>query len=250
MNITKRLASLEKKIGYSFQNIEYLQTAITHSSFAYENQDNHLTDNEVLEFLGDAVIGLILAHYLVENYPFLDEGDLSKFKAAAASTNTLASFARGVSLDKKILLGKGEVKSKGYKKKTILAGAFEALVAAIYLDGGLEPAKKFLFPLLEKFFKKIKVNDFKIENYKSALQEYLQRDKLPAPSYRTIETRGPEHKKLFLVEVKLGSKLLAKAKGHSKKEAEQKAAHKALKKILGKKLRALTDEIFLIKRKG
>ncbi|RLE04141.1 MAG: ribonuclease III, partial [Candidatus Aminicenantes bacterium] len=115
MNIAKRLTSLEKKIGYSFQNLDYLQIAITHSSFAYENQDDHLSDNEVLEFLGDAVIGLILAHYLVENYPFLDEGDLSKFKAAAASTNTLASFARGVSLDKKILLGKGEVKSKGYK---------------------------------------------------------------------------------------------------------------------------------------
>lgn len=248
MNIARRLERLEKKIGYTFQNKRHLLTALTHSSYAYENQTDNLQDNEVLEFLGDAIIGFVLADYLVENYPYLDEGDLSKFKAAAASTNTLASFARSISLDRKILLGKGEVKSQGYKKKNILAGAFEALVAAIYLDGGFEPTRSFLLPLFEKFFKKIKVDDFKLENYKSALQEYLQRNQFPPPSYRIIETRGPEHKKLFLVEVKLGQNLLAKAKGYAKKEAEQKAAHKALKKIWGKKIKSLSDEVFLIKR--
>ncbi|HDJ24258.1 MAG TPA: ribonuclease III [Candidatus Aminicenantes bacterium] len=249
MNIARRIKGLEKKIGYSFLDKKHLLTALTHSSYAYENQNDYHQNNEVYEFLGDAIIGFILADYLVANYPNLDEGDLSKFKAAAASTNTLASFARSISLDKKILLGKGEMKSKGYQKKSILAGAFEALVAAIYLDGGFEATQNFLLPLLEKFFHKIKVNDFKLENYKSALQEYLQRHHLPSPSYKIIETRGPEHKKLFLVEVKLGANFLAKAKGHAKKEAEQKAAHKALKKIWDKKIKSLSDDVFLMKRK-
>ncbi|MFW6160362.1 MAG: ribonuclease III [Acidobacteriota bacterium] len=249
MNIEKKILRQEKTIGYSFKKRNLLQTALTHSSYAYEHQNKNIQDNEVLEFLGDSILGLIIARYLYDHYPHLDEGDLSKLKSAAASTNALCSFAQNIHLDKKILLGKGEQQSDGHKKKTILAGAFEALVAAIYLDGGIEKATEFTIPHLKKLFKKLHVEKFSVENYKSALQEYFQRDNLPSPAYKTINSKGPEHKKSFTVEVSLGDKILVRARGSSKKEAEQKAAQKALKKILGNKIKTLTEDIFIIKRK-
>lgn len=250
MNIEKKIQRLEKKIGYSFKDRNLAKTALTHSSFAYEHQNENIQDNEVLEFLGDSVLGLVIARYLFENYPHLDEGDLSKLKSAAASTNSLSCFARNIRLDTKIILGKGEKQSEGYKKKTILAGAFEALVAAIYLDGGMEKAAEFITPHLKKLFKKLHVENFSVENYKSALQEYFQRDRLPSPSYKTVDTKGPEHKKSFTVEVYLENNFLARGRGSSKKEAEQKAAQKALKKILGKRIKSLNEDIFIIKRKN
>ena len=244
-NITK----FEKKLGYNFKDKDLLVQALTHSSYAYENQQNVESDNETLEFLGDSVLGLIIADYLCLTYPHLSEGELSKLKSSAANTSSLSSFSKKIKLDKNILLGKGEEKSGGRSKKTILAGAFEAVLAAIYIDGGLEAARNFLLFLLKSMFKKIKVNRFLINNYKSALQEYLQRRDLPAPVYKTVTTTGPDHKKIFVVEVLLENEPLAKAKGNSKKKAEQKAAQKALKNFLGKKMKTLTSDTFLMRKK-
>ncbi|MFP4081169.1 MAG: ribonuclease III [Candidatus Aminicenantes bacterium] len=243
------LSPLEKKIGYRFRNKNILLQALTHSSYAYENYQHNRSDNEVLEFLGDSVLSLIIADFLYKSYPDLSEGELSKLKSAAASTSSLSYFAQKISLDKKLLLGKGEEKSGGRKKKTILAGAFEALIAAIYLDGGLQAAKKFTYTHLRLLFKRIDVEKFFINNYKSALQEYLQRENLPAPDYKTLTTKGPDHKRSFVVEVLSEGKPLAKAKGPSKKSAEKKAAQKALKNLLGKKMKALTTDTFLLKKK-
>lgn len=240
----------EKKIGYKFKNKDLLLQALTHSSYAYENQQYVESDNETLEFLGDSVLGLIIADYLYSTYPDLSEGELSKLKSTAGNTISLSSFSKKIKLDKNIRLGKGEEKSGGRKKKTILAGAFEALVAAIYLDGGLKEARNFLFSLLKALFKKIKVHHFLINNYKSALQEHLQKENLPAPVYKTITTTGPDHKKLFTVEVLFENIPLAKAKGSTKKNAEQKAAQKALKNFLGKKMKVLTSDTFLLKKKN
>jgi len=243
------LSPFEKKIGYKFRNKETLLQALTHSSYAYENHPSAKADYEVLEFLGDSVLGLIIADFLCASYPDLSEGELSKLKSAAASTSSLSYFALKIKLDKNILLGKGEEKSGGRKKKTILAGAFEALIAAIYLDGGLQEAKKFLGKHLKSLFKKINVKKFFIDNYKSALQEFFQKENLPAPVYKTITTEGPDHKKMFHVEVFSEDKPLAKAKGPSKKSAEKRAAQKALKNLLGRKMKSLTSDTFLLKKK-
>lgn len=243
------IPQLEKKIGYTFNNSEILVQAITHSSYAYERPQKDTPDNEVLEFLGDSVLGLIIADYLCSSYPDLSEGELSKLKSSAESTSTLSQLAKNINLDKTILLGKGEEKSGGRKKRTILAAAFEALVAAIYLDGGMEEARNFLLKFLEAFFEKIKVERYLVDNYKSALQEYFQKENLPAPVYKTITEKGPDHKKSFLVEVFQDKKPLAKARGRSKKNAEQRAAQKALKNIMGKRIKAFSLDTFLRRRR-
>lgn len=244
-----KLSGFEKKIGYSFKNKDTLIQALSHSSFAYENPQEKHSDNEVLEFLGDSVLGLIIADYLCLSYPELSEGELSKLKSQAASTTALSTFAKNIKLDKYILLGKGEEKSGGRNKKTILAGAFEALIAAIYQDSGINEASKLLLSQVQLLFKKIDVDKFLINNYKSALQEYLQKANLPAPSYKTVTSRGPNHKRSFTVEVFSEKKPLAKAKGNSKKNAEQKAAQKALKSLWGRKIKALNSDTFLLKKK-
>jgi len=239
----------EKRLGYTFQNKDLLLQALTHSSFAYENQSDDLSDNEVLEFLGDSVLGLVIADFLYLSYPDMSEGELSKLKSAAASTSALDYFAKKLKLDKCVRLGKGEEKSGGRKKKTILAGAYEAVIAAIYLDGGIDNASVFIRRNLIPLFKKINVKKFFVDNYKSALQEHLQRENSSAPSYKTVTTTGPDHKKSFVVEVFSDHKLLAKAKGSSKKEAEKKAAQKALKDLFGRKIKSLTSDTFLYKKK-
>lgn len=240
---------VEKKIDYHFKNKNLLIQALTHSSYAYEHSEEDLSDNEVLEFLGDSVLELVVADYLFNQFPHLSEGDLSKLKSIVANTNTLSHFAKKNKLDKCILLGKGEQKNKGSNKKTILAGVFEALVASIYVDGGFEPAKKFITRQLISFFKKIKVENFLINNYKSALQESLQKENLSAPLYKTVKSKGPNHNKRFVVEVVSEGHSLARATGNSKKDAEQKAAHKALKNLTGKKLKSLTTDTFIIKKR-
>ncbi len=247
--MTKRWAHFEKKIGYHFRNPEHLKNALTHRSYAYEAQGDEFSDNEILEFLGDSVLGLVVADFLVSNYPGVPEGELSKLKSTVASTSSLYYFAKNIKLDRNILLGKGEEKSGGRSKKTILAGAYEALIAAIYLDGGFHEARNFLLPKLQSFFRKINVKKFIVNNFKSALQEYFQKESLPPPVYKTVTTKGPDHKKQFTVEVFLRKNFLAKASGKSIKEAEQKAAQKALKNLLGRKIKIFSSDTFLLKKK-
>lgn len=250
MTPPKNLEALENKIGYSFSNKNLLIQALSHSSFAYENSSDGPADNEVLEFLGDSVLGLIVTDYLCQRYPQLSEGELSKLKSQAASTASLSEFARKIKLDKYILLGKGEEKGGGRKKNKILAGAFEALVAAIYWDSDLQNARDFLAEHLNGFDKKTNAKKYLINNYKSALQEVLQKQNFPAPHYRTVTSKGPNHRRVFVVEVFSEKNSLAKARGSSKKSAEQKAAQKALKSLLGRKIKALSPDTFLLKKKS
>jgi ribonuclease-3 len=241
-----KLEDLEKKIGHVFKDKTLLEKALTHSSYAYETQADK--DNELLEFLGDSVVGLVAADFFYSAYPDLTEGELSKFKSTATSTLSLSELARGLKLDKAILLGRGEEKSGGRKKKTILADVFEAVVGAVYMDGGFETAKTLISRLLSASFKPIR-RDFFINNYKSALQEMFQKSDRPSPTYETLTEKGPAHKKTFVVEVRLGDRSLAKAKGLSRKSAEQQAAQKALKTILGRKMKVLTPESFIVEKK-
>jgi ribonuclease-3 len=242
------LSRTEKAIGVEFVNKDLLRQALTHSSYSYEHLEQGPSDNEVLEFLGDSVVGLVTADFFCAKFKGLREGDLSKYKAAAASTEALSEYAREKKLHHHIFLGKGEENSGGRKKKTILAGSFEALVGALFLDKGFDAAKAFLCPLLEKSFRKTNARELLINNYKSALQEYFQKESLPAPSYRTVTSVGPDHSKTFFVEVYQSHHLLGKAHGYSKKNAEQKAAQKALKSLLGLKMKGLMAEIFVLKK--
>ncbi len=241
-----KLERLEKAAGYAFQDAGLLLKAMTHSSHAYENHPEEPKDNELLEFLGDSVIGLATAEFYYKAFPERTEGELSKLKASATSTLALARQAQRIRLDKVILLGRGEEKSGGRTKASILAGAFEAFVGAIYLDGGFEPARAFVHRFLAPTLKPIRTESFQINNYKSALQELFQKGNLPAPEYTTILAKGPEHRKTFTVEVSVGARRLAKAKGTSKKNAEQKAAQKALKAYLGRKMKEISPEAFIV----
>jgi ribonuclease-3 len=247
MSLEKRKSErLEKAIGYIFEDRGLLAKALTHSSHAYETRPESPDDNELLEFLGDSVVGLVTAEFYFAAFPGRNEGELSKLKASATSTLALAQLARAIKLDKAILLGKGEEKCGGRKKVSILAGSFEALAGAIYLDGGFEAAKGFISGLLESSLKPIKSETLTINNSKSALQEICQKAGLPAPDYRLVSERGPAHERTFVVEVHLGGKILAKSKGASKKSAEQKAAEKVLKAYFGRKIKKISAEAFVI----
>ncbi|MGQ9800927.1 MAG: ribonuclease III [Candidatus Saccharicenans sp.] len=242
------LASLEKKLNYCFKNPHLLEQALTHSSYAYEHLEARLKDNEIMEFLGDSVVGLVLADYLYQAYPGLGEGQLSKLKAALVSTSSLSTLARKLGLDKAVRLGRGEEKNEGRRKKSILAGTFEAVMGAVYLDSSFDTARQVLQGLIKKYFKKLPRDNFLINNFKSALQEYLSQQNVPGPVYRTITESGPAHEKVFTVEVCSGTEVLARAKGLSKKSAEQKAAQKALKKLLKNKFKVFSEEAFILKR--
>jgi ribonuclease-3 len=237
---------IHKTCGYAFHDPALLMKALTHSSHAYEARPDDPEDNELLEFLGDSVIGLATAEFYFRTFPDRSEGELSKLKASATSTLALAGQARKIKLDKAIFLGRGEEKSGGRAKSSILAGAFEALVGAIFLDGGFDAARAIIHRLLAPTLKPLRAKSFQINNYKSALQELFQKSNLPAPSYTTITTKGPEHRKTFTVEVLAEDKPLARAKGPSKKIAEQKAAQKALKSYLGRKIKEITPEAFIV----
>jgi ribonuclease-3 len=242
----KRIDRLEKAVGHVFRDRGLLVRALTHSSHAYETDPGRPEDNEVLEFLGDSVIGLVTAEYTVAAYPGRNEGELSKLKASATSTLALAQLAKSIKLDKAILLGRGEDKSGGRKKPSILAGALEALAGAVYLDGGFDAAKRFVSSLLGSALKPMRSESQTINNAKSALQEICQRAGLAAPGYRLLSEKGPPHSRTFVVEVRLGDKELGRGRGASKKGAEQAAAEKALRSILGRKFKRLSSEAFVV----
>jgi ribonuclease-3 len=244
--VTRKLERLEKAVGHEFHDRGLLEKALTHSSHAYESCPETPEDNEQLEFLGDSVIGLIAAEFFLRAFPERSEGELSKLKASASSTLALAQLARTIKLDRAILLGRGEEKCGGRKKVSILAGAFEALTGALYLDGGFDAARKFVCGLLESSLKPIKSGSETINNAKSALQEICQKAGLSSPVYRLVSEKGPAHRRTFVIEVCLGDRVAAKSKGGSKKAAEQSAAEKALKSFFGRKIKRISSEAFVI----
>ncbi len=244
--MTKKPERLEKVVGHEFHDRRLLEKALTHSSHAYESCPESPEDNEQLEFLGDSVIGLIAAEFFFRAFPERSEGELSKLKASATSTLALAKLARAIKLDKVILLGRGEEKCGGRKKVSILAGSFEAMTGALYLDGGFDAARTFVCDLLESSLKPIRSESQTINNSKSALQEICQKAGLSTPVYRLVSEKGPAHRRTFVVEVCLGDEAVAKSKGGSKKAAEQSAAEKALKSYFGRKIKRISPEAFVI----
>ncbi len=222
---------LESAIGYRFRDIGLLEHALTHASRAHEDATGGVSDNESLEFLGDAVLGFIVADHLFHHFPHFDEGMKSKTKAALVSTAALARLAERLSLGEYLLLGRGEEKTGGRRKQALLADAYEALIAAIYLDGGLTPARAFVLRELGPSFEEVRRSGPPGQDYKSALQELLQADGEPLPEYRLVRTLGPDHRKLFEIDLVVRGEVIASAAGTSRKEAEQEAARLALRRL-------------------
>lgn len=217
---------LEEKLLYEFRDKGLLDEACRHSSYVNERGGREMRDNERLEFLGDAVLSLVIGHILMCRYPNLTEGDLSRMRACLVNETQLAKIAKGMNLGEYIRLGKGELQTNGRKKKSILADAFEAIIAAVYLDGGYKAAFRFVeshFSDLITFIGEPAVNN----DYKSRLQEVAQTIHGVAPDYKVVRESGPDHDKTFVVRIRVG-KVQTQGVGKSKKTAEQEAARKAL----------------------
>lgn len=220
------LEDFEKNINYSFKNKNYLKTALTHSSFANEHK-GHLEYNERLEFLGDSVLSIVVSDYIFKHCKNMPEGDLTKIRAALVCEKALSQFAKKINLGDFLYLSYGEKRNGGQNRPSILCDAFEAVIAAMYLDSGIESAKKFI---LKFVVPKLKFPKDLIDNqdYKTKLQEIIQKNPEEKLSYELIAEKGPDHNKHFVVAVKINSNVVAKGGGRSKKEAEQQAAREAL----------------------
>ena len=223
----KKLLELEQRIGYKFENFDLLVKAMTHSSYANEHRYEKKENNERLEFLGDAVLELISSDYLFAKYPETPEGVLTKKRASMVCEPTLALCAREIPLGDYLLLGKGEDATGGRKRDSIVSDAMEALIGAIYLDGGFANAKEFIhrFILTDLENKKL------FYDSKTILQEIVQADMEEGISYHLIKEEGPDHNKSFTVEVKIGETVYGTGSGRTKKAAEQEAAYKAILKL-------------------
>ena len=222
------LDNFQKKIGYTFSNPSLLDLSLTHSSFSNESQGSG--NNERLEFLGDLVLGLVIGDYLLEKRPSLSEGSLSFIKSILVNKKTLASLADEMALGDVLLLGKGERLSGGKNKASLLADGLEALIAAIYRDSGLEEARRFVC----RFFRKeinTALHAEEIRDYKSLLQEKSQKSFNIVPVYQVIGVEGPDHNRVYTLQVLVNGRILGTGSGKTKKEAEQAAAGIALNRI-------------------
>ncbi len=217
---------LEKRIGYTFSNQSYLRKAMCHASYANEHRLGHFGCNERLEFLGDSILGFIVARYLYETYPHRPEGELTKIRAAHVCEGALCDYAKEIGLGQALLLGKGEEKSGGRERPSTLADAFEALLAAMYLDSDMQQVEAFLLPLIRRH---ILVDD--TADYKTLLQEYVQQTPGTSVAYEQVGESGPDHEKIFFAVVYVNGEEAGKGEGKSKKEAEQAAAKSALSHI-------------------
>ena len=221
MELQRFLDNCQKRIGYRFTNTEYLRTALTHSSGA----DTPQTSNERMEFLGDAVLGYVMCEHLFHAHPDMLEGDMTKIKSAVVSRATCQRIAKAIGMEECLILGRGLSRTNRIPL-SILANTMESLIAAIYLDGGVEPARKFILRVFREEIDKMLV-DHDADNYKSVLQHIAQKRFGQTPEYVLLEIKGPEHYKVFHVAVRIGKKDYPAAWGATKKEAEQRAAENA-----------------------
>ncbi len=226
----EKIDELQNILGIKFKNRELLKAALIHKSWSVENKNK--INNERLEFLGDSVLAVIVAEFLYESYPTKDEGELSKLKSVLVSKQQLSKWAKDIHLDKYILISTSEETSGGRKKDTIIAGSFEAILGAIYLDQGIDKCRDFV---KKKFLSK--GIEIELKDYKSILQEILQKEFKTLPQYEIVKETGPDHNKEFDCIVKLDKESLGYGKGKTKKQAQQNAAKEALKYIENLKLK-------------
>lgn len=228
-HLQKALPIVESQIGYTFKDKSLLTLAFIHRSFTNENRDVVDTHNERLEFLGDAILGLVVSDFLYSHLPDHPEGELSYLRSRLVEAPACVLYLQKIDLEKFLMVGKGESMNEGKGRETILADLFEAVIGAIYLDGGLEPARSFFFDHFEKEVHQIIEKPHR--NWKAELQDYCQKNFQKPPEYVVAGEEGPDHLKTFFIEVSLDQKLLGKGQGTSKKEAEQSAAEDAIHKL-------------------
>ena len=224
MKQTKDLKELEGKIGYTFKDKTLFKQALTHSSYANEHRHEGLKDNERLEFLGDAVLEIISSEYLFYNYPDMAEGEMTKLRASIVCEPTLALCTHEISLGSYLFLGKGEERTGGRNRDSIVSDAMESVIGAIYLDGGFASAKEFIHKFILKDIEHKKL----FYDSKTILQEQIQSETEEPIHYELVKEEGPDHNKRFTVNVVLGEKVLGSGSGRTKKAAEQEAAYRAL----------------------
>ena len=222
---SRELSLLEERLGYKFKNIKFLETGVTHSSFSNETKE-HVPYNERQEFLGDAVLSIIVSDYIFENYSKLPEGELTKLRASLVCEKSLCGFSNELELGSFLRLGHGEELMGGRERPSILADAFEAVLAAVYLDGGIEPATKIVLRFIKKALEHVENAAFK--DYKTLLQEIIQKNPEERLTYVLVGESGPDHDKRFEIDVMLNSNVIGHGIGKSKKTAEQHAAKEAL----------------------
>ena len=223
------LSVLEKNLGYTFDNRKRLEHALRHSSFVNELLDKNIQDNERLEFLGDSVLSLIISHLLMDRFPELNEGDLSKIRSNLVNEFQLSAIAQNINLGEFIQLGKGEMQSGGREKSSILADTVEALLAAVYLDGGFNDVFEVIRLHFAGLFDELAIPE-KNQDFKSRIQEIVQASFKSQPDYRIVNEIGPDHDKTFEVELAVGD-IVTRGLGKSKKAAEQAAAQEAVKRL-------------------
>lgn len=226
------IKELEQAIGYRFQNLSLLQNAVTHSSYANERYHNSLMSNERLEFLGDSILGMVVAEHLYRNYPDRPEGELTRMRADMVCEQSLAKVAERIHLGNHLLLGHGEEQSGGRSRDSMLADAVESVIAATYLDGGMDAAVGLIYRFV---LCDVPVTKMHNADYKTALQELVQQRKNQHLQYTLVGESGPDHDKEFFVEVTLNGKIVGNGSGSSKKRAEQEAAHAAIQTLFPEK---------------
>jgi ribonuclease III len=224
-------SEFEQVLGYKFRDRDLLARALTHKSFANERRETSSSHNERLEFLGDTVLGFVIGELIYRSFPNLQEGSLSKIKAHLVSASTLSGKGRALGIGRYLRMGAGEARSGGGEKLSLLADGFEAVVAAIYLDGGLPAAEAFLKRTFTPDVTGIDIGDLSFQDYKTVLQESAQALGLPLPEYRIVDEYGPDHEKVFVIQVFWNGEAFAYGRGASKREAQRKAAKEALKKL-------------------
>lgn len=222
------IKDLEVAIGYRFKNITLLQNALTHSSYANEHWHDSLRSNERLEFLGDSILGMVVAEHLYKNFPNRPEGELTRMRADMVCETSLARIAEQVDLGKHLLLGNGEEQGGGRNRPSILADAVESVIAASFLDGGMAAAEGFIHRFV---LSDVPVSKLKNQDHKTTLQELVQQKKNQQLSYQLVGESGPDHDKVFEVEVSLNGTVVGKGSGSSKKRAEQDAAKAAIETL-------------------
>lgn len=227
----KLLSELEQKIGYSFRSRALLDRALTHRSFANERVAENCPHNEAMEFLGDSVLGFVVSAWLLERFPDLAEGKLSKMKAHLVSESRLVELAEILDLGNYILLNRGEEKTGGRQKRALLADAYEALIGVLYVDGGIAVAERFLRRELRHKVASLNPASMIGADYKSALQERLQAGGGPGPDYVVVEVMGPDHRRNFRVELRIGGRAISTGEGHTIKLAQQEAARVGLESL-------------------
>jgi ribonuclease III len=225
------LLDLENLLGYRFKNQDLLWQALTHRSFVNENEADHFRNNESLEFLGDSVLGFLISSRIFQNHPGLTEGELSKIKAYLVSAANLVRLAESIHLGDFIRLSRGEEKTGGRAKRAIVVDAYEAIIGALYLDGGVEAASEFVGRQVGEFLEVLDLKQLTYGDFKSALQEQLHDLGRPEPIYRVVNELGPDHRKTFVVQVIIHGEVVAESSGRTKKEAQQSAARLALETL-------------------